>query len=370
MATITGVTGKTVTGTTSADTIYVKGAATGYGKAGNDAMIGDASSNNLQGDTGNDTIKAGSGNDAGYGGDGNDAIYGEAGNDILWGGNGDDALNGGTGYDALNGGAGNDKITGGSGARFDGGAGNDFFDWNLGAANISSLAYKDPQSKFVGGDGTDTLRITNSSTYLDYDGLKQKAVANVFLDGYTENGKYVSQSFLAVGGEDFYSSDSIVADISGTERFEFAGAAKGYFENRGSQSATVIGSNQADTLLGGSGIDNLSGGNGNDQVWGGYGNDTLNGGAGNDRIGGGLGNDAITGGSGNDIFRFSDDDGKDRITDFAKGFDKIHLLLVPANTVKVAQVGSDTTITYGDDTITLTGVTGVKAGVDFLFVSE
>ena len=349
------------------------------GGSANDLIYGYDGNDMLYGNAGNDKIYGGLGDDKAYGGTGSDQLYGEAdndthdggdGNDYLNGGSGNDTLIGGNGFDTLMGSDGDDKLIGGSGDKFDGGAGNDFFGYTL-SCNISKMVYTDPMGLFDGGTGTNTLKITNSATHVDYySGATAKAVTNIFLDGYYENGKYISQSFISLGGEDIYSGDSIVAEFSNLQKFQAAGTAAMYFENRGAQASTVTGSNQADTLLGGDAVDNLSGGNGNDFVWGGSGNDILNGGAGNDLMGGEGGNDVLTGGNGNDRFRFSDDDGKDRITDFAVGQDKIELLLIPVNIVKIAQVGTDTTITYGDqDVITLTGVSVFKMS-NIAFVTE
>ena len=54
-------------------------------------------------------------------------------------------------------------------------------------------------------------------------------------------------------------------------------------------------------------------------------NDTLNGGTGNDVLFGGAGNDTLTGGEGNDKFVFlaNSNSGKDVITDFQAGSDKV-----------------------------------------------
>ncbi len=59
--------------------------------------------------------------------------------------------------------------------------------------------------------------------------------------------------------------------------------------------------------------------------------DLIDGGAGNDTPTGGMGRDVMTGGAGRDVFVFTDpaespaDAGRDIITDFAPGFDRIDL---------------------------------------------
>jgi cysteinyl-tRNA synthetase, unknown class len=77
--------------------------------------------------------------------------------------------------------------------------------------------------------------------------------------------------------------------------------------------------------------DCIDGGNGNDKIWGNDGNDRLLGGRGDDRLAGDQGNDKLTGGSGRDTFVYENfapqDLGRDRITDFEVGTDKIELHL-------------------------------------------
>ncbi len=77
------------------------------------------------------------------------------------------------------------------------------------------------------------------------------------------------------------------------------------------------------------GNDSINGGNGNDLLWGNDDNDTLSGDAGDDRLCGDRGDDVLTGGAGKDIFVYENFDprtlGRDTITDFEVGVDKIEL---------------------------------------------
>ena len=75
--------------------------------------------------------------------------------------------------------------------------------------------------------------------------------------------------------------------------------------------------------------DSINGGNGNDMLWGNDDHDTLSGDAGDDRLCGDRGNDVLTGGAGRDIFVYENFAprtlGRDTITDFETGVDKIEL---------------------------------------------
>lgn len=93
--------------------------------------------------------------------------------------------------------------------------------------------------------------------------------------------------------------------------------------NRGDD--RLYGNRGNDEIDGDAGRDRLWGGGGNDELDGGSGNDTLLGGAGRDRLEGGHGNDRLTGGGGADVFEFERGDGRDRITDFTDGLDRIEL---------------------------------------------
>jgi Ca2+-binding RTX toxin-like protein len=91
--------------------------------------------------------------------------------------------------------------------------------------------------------------------------------------------------------------------------------------------------------------------------------------AGNDTIIGGLGNDIMTGGAGNDTFVFAPGFGNDVIVDFdanaTGGQDLLDIsgLGISAATfaasVLIEDLGADTLVTIGTDTILLQNVNGV-----------
>jgi len=129
------------------------------------------------------------------------------------------------------------------------------------------------------------------------------------------------------------------------------------------------GTREADALNGNAGNDRLSGGRGDDTVNGGSGNDRLSGGRGDDVLIGGSGNDDMDGDSGNDTFVFELGFGDDRIK---SGFDAnanggqdlldiSDLGITSANfaaSVSINDLGRDTLVVIGDNSILLEGVNG------------
>ncbi|MCY1280973.1 hypothetical protein D9M70_297690 [compost metagenome] len=136
-------------------------------------------------------------------------------------------------------------------------------------------------------------------------------------------------------------------------------------EGVGGGTDTVLSISAAYTL--GANVENLIHLGGNATVVTGNGlANVLRGGVGNDVLNGGGGNDTLTGGAGNDIFQFGAGFGQDRIMDFdanpAGGQDRLDVsaLGITAATfaanVAITDVGVDTRVTIGANSITLVGV--------------
>lgn len=180
---------------------------------------------------------------------------------------------------------------------------------------------------------------------------------NLYVDGATYNGAAVSgaaQPLYSNGAASFQVSDATA--LPGT----VAGM-------------TLSGRGGADNLTGGAGDDQISGNGGNDVLVGGAGRDTIWGGGGADTITGGRDADRMTGGSGADRFVFQDGDGRDVITDFASGTDKLRMLSMTAadvawSTKSWAGIGSGIEVAYngGVDAVLLLNATQIVAS-DFIF---
>lgn len=250
------------------------------------------------GTSGDDDIFGTDGTDTIFGYDGNDSIAAKGGDDLLFGGNGYDQIFGWGGNDTLFGDAGNDFLIADDGDDFVyGGLGDDEM---YGSAGIDNLEGNEGNDTIVGGDGDDGLAGQEG---------------NDFLVGGNDNDRLYGWT----GSDTLY---------GGTGRDTMYG-------DDGDD--LIYGGFGNDSISAGQGIDSddlLIGGNGNDQLYGMVGNDTLIGDDGNDRLSGGFGNDQLTGGGGSDSFIFGDDPlagakfsslGKDTITDFQSGTDKIVL---------------------------------------------
>ena len=134
---------------------------------------------------------------------------------------------------------------------------------------------------------------------------------------------------------------------------------------------TGTGNAQDNVITGGAGSNILSGAGGNDLLIGGASGDNLSGGAGNDSLTGGSGNDIMNGEAGTDTFIFGPGFGADVINGFdanpTGGQDLLDIsdLGVDADNfadlVSIVDLGADTQVTIGLNTITLMGVNGVGA---------
>ncbi|GHC66199.1 calcium-binding protein [Neogemmobacter tilapiae] len=118
---------------------------------------------------------------------------------------------------------------------------------------------------------------------------------------------------------------------------------------------SLNGADGFDLLDGGSGADRLTGGTAGDLVLGGAGADRLLGQSGNDWLTGGRGTDTLTGGSGADRFLFRAGDGRDVISDFQDGSDKVVLSVagLKFGQLTISQVGNDVRIRWGNQSIVL-----------------
>ncbi|WP_223511134.1 peroxidase family protein [Pseudomonas sp. GL-B-19] len=338
-----------------------------FGGTGNSIAIGNQLDNVIGGGAGNDVIMGGAGADVLIGGAGNDVfevtdagdtvIEGIGGGvDSVWtslssytlGANVENLFFGGTGNftgvgnqldNVIAGGAGNDIIIGGAGADvLIGGAGNDIFEVTDAGDTVIEGA----------GGGVDTVWTSLSNYTLGAN------VENLFFGG--------TGNSIAVGNQ----LDNVIGGGAGND--------------------IILGGAGADTLIGGAGNDVFEvtdagdtviegAGGGVDTVWTSLNSYTLGanvenaffGGTGNFTVVGNASDNVFAGGIGNDTFVFSAGFGNDQIIGFETnpiggGQDRLNIAAFNitaadfAGSVNVADVGADTLVTIGNDTIRLVGV--------------
>ena len=276
-------------------------------------ITGNKNANSIAAGNGNDSVFANVGDDTLSGGAGDDVICGEAGNDKLYGDAGDDTISSGTGTDTLTGGDGKDV--------FVHVAENDVIeDYKAGEDKIKLV-----EGSIVGSSVSGSNVILNIGMHglITVKGGKDKKIT--IIDGYdNETSK--------VYGNDI-PDDSLTFKV--TESPVTLDASYANADASSMKTAVKVTGNALDnSILGGTGNDKLYGQNGDDTLWGGAGNDTL------------------TGGDGADTFIYSG--GKDVITDYVSGEDKISL---GADISSTAFSGKDVVLTMDKNNIlTIKGV--------------
>jgi cysteinyl-tRNA synthetase, unknown class len=122
-----------------------------------------------------------------------------------------------------------------------------------------------------------------------------------------------------------------------------------------------LGDERANVFSAGKGNDVLNGLAGKDRLSGGEGNDKIFGSFGNDRLSGGAGRDIVSGGDGRDTFVFRAGDGRDVISDFQNGLDRLDLTGLADSFAEVKAAasvkGDHIVLTFGADSIEVHGLT-------------
>lgn len=205
----------------------------------------------------------------------------------------------------------------------------------------ASSPYGQPRSS--GTTGTDHYGWVASLSPLDIAVIQDKYGVNE--EWATGDDTYVIKDFNGPGN--FYASiwdgggtDAIVYNGARDATIDLRPATLQYEEGGGGRVSYAYGLHGGFTIANGVTVENARSGSGNDTLNGndaanrlesGAGNDTLSGGGGNDLLVGGAGDDVMTGGAGADTFVFQTNGdsvvglGRDTITDFTRGSDKIDL---------------------------------------------
>ena len=214
-------------------------------------------------------------------------------------------ITGNNSANTLNGGKGNDTLNGGKGNdKLNGGNGNDALNGGLG------------NDLLVGGRGNDTAVFSAKNNHINLALTRRQN---------TRDGRDILRSIENVDG--------------------------------GAGNDFINGNNSANTL---------NGGHGNDRLFGGSGNDVLIGGKGADTFNGGKGSDKYIGGSGADRFCIDRGVGRDIITDYGTGNDRIDLLSgLTENDLSFSYAGGNTKIRYNNDLLAIVENT-IAADITFI----
>ncbi len=222
----------------------------------------------------------------------------------------------------------------------------------------STSPYGQPRSGGLTGTEVDHYGWVASLSPLDIAVIQDKYGVNE--DWAIGNDTYVLSDVNAPGT--FYESiwdaggvDQIVYEGARDANIDLRPATLRYEEGGGGRVSYAWGVHGGYTIANAVTIENARSGSGNDtltgngaanRLEGGAGNDKLDGQGGNDVLIGGIGTDTLTGGEGSDVFRFETvadsavGAGRDVITDFLKGADKIDLSAIGASSfIGTAQFG-------------------------------
>ena len=358
------------------------------GGSGNDAITGNANANSLDGDLGDDALLGAGGADVLSGGDGDDTLTGGVGNDVMNGDLGDDTFvfNFGDGADNISGGADTDTVS------ILGTPGNETLDVIFNGTALTTfeggtLASVEAVTADLLG-GTDTLTYAGTTAEVTVDLLAHTGSGFAAMAGI-ENVVGGSGSDILIGGVGTNTltggagNDTFVVNDTTDVVSEANGVVGGIDTvNSVANTYTIADADVENLTFIGGGNFTGTGNGSNNSITGGAGLDTLSGAGGNDTLIGGAGNDVMNGGAGNDTFVFGPIFGTDTISGFdanpTNGQDILDLTALGitaasfAASVTITDLGPDTLIAIGTDTITLQGVNGVGANAitqqDFLLL--
>jgi len=282
----------------------------------------------------------------------------------------DNRLTGNSAANVLRGLSGNDYLDGAGGAdTLYGNVGDDIYVVGNSAVKVIELAK----------EGTDTVISSIAYTLTaNVENLRLDGTGSINGTGNAENNRIIGNAGLNVltglAGNDYLDGagglDTLIGG-KGDDTYVVGQAGVKVVEVTNEGSDTVVSSvsftlpanveilrltgNAAINGAGNALVNKIYGNDGANKLFGWAGNDILDGGAGNDVLNGGVGNDTLTGGAGADTFIFGSGYGKDIVTDFQHGADKLVLVGVKSSSVSISHTANSTVVSIGADKITLTG---------------
>ncbi len=349
------------------------------GGAGADIVVGNAYNNHLDGGAGNDTLTGGLGDDTIIGGADSDiAVY--SGDFESFSISYDD---GSAAFTISSAAEGTDTVTGVEYFTFNGLA-MAAADLMVGMPERSAVSISaDAPSVTEGNSGTTAVTFTVT---LDAASDTEQTVHYTVAGNGTVAANSADFSDALLGDVVFSAgetSKTITVLVAGDTVYEqnetfavtLSGASSGLYLSNSSATVTILNDDSLvyNTINGNSSNNTLNGTSGADAMFGFARSDILKGGAGTDFLNGGTGNDTLTGGADADIFAFGDTHfGKDKITDFVDGIDKLSFTSNIADDISdfkiVGNGTNNVTVTHGVDSIVVHGLAPITlAADDFLF---
>ncbi|MBT2298412.1 polyurethane esterase [Pseudomonas fluorescens] len=244
----------------------------------------------------------------------------------------------------------------------------------------------------IGSDGDDLIQGGQGNDYLEgragNDTFRDAGGYNVILGGQGSNTLQLQHSvkdasFVQDGAGTLYLRDaqgaiSMTRDIDTLVSKEpglFWGLLKDEVSHSVTANGLVAGGNltaYASSTTGTSADDTLTARSSGDWLFGHDGNDVLLGGTGNDTFVGGLGDDLMQSGGGADTFLFNGAFGHDLISGYDAGDTLVFLGVQGVGAgydyrQHLSQVGSDTLLEVGENSVTLVGINPGQVGGDIVF---
>ncbi|WP_404482163.1 family 16 glycosylhydrolase [Novosphingobium sp. BL-52-GroH] len=352
-STVVSATGKTYTGTTGNDTFRVTSTADKVVEAaggGTDTIISSVSYT-LPDNVENLSLST-------------EAAINGTGNAL------DNRLTGNGAVNVLRGLAGNDYLDGNGGAdTLYGGLGDDIYVVNSSTVRVVEVAK----------EGVDTVNSTVTYTLTaNVENLRLGGTGNINGTGNAEDNRIIGNAgvniLTGLAGNDYLDGagglDTLVGG-KGDDTYIVGQVGERVIEQASEGNDTVSSSVKFTLpanveilrLTGSAAIDGagntlankIYGNDAANKLFGWAGNDLLDAGLGNDVLNGGAGDDTLTGGAGADTFVFAAGYGKDTVTDFQHGMDKLVLVGVKTGAVSISHTATSTVVSIGADKITLMG---------------
>lgn len=319
-----------------------------------------------------------------YGMGGSDVLHGGTGNDLLDGGSDDDTLFAGYGNDTLIGGIGNDGLYGENGSDtyiFSKGDGVDFIldtgvSITLNESGQYTQVYDNDVIRFTDVASTEVILLRKDNDLIIRYGIDDELTIKSYFSFEIMGNVFNPAAFPITRTIEF--CDGVTWQPADVVDYVLPDGTATVLGTLGDDSSwqLVPQKDKANQMYGLDGDDDLHGHMFNDVLDGGAGNDLLYGKGGSDRLIGNIGDDMLYGGTGNDTYVFRQGDGHDVIDSSHSGsrtigHDTVEFVgTTPDQVNTITRSGSDLTIWYGNDSLTIWDYFREIESVDGIFYTD